>query len=294
MRTNVLTKVGFARILVATDFSEISYRAFDYAKAVAKLHGSDLLLVHVTAPLNSAYVPEGEWFVESSEMRRAEQELEQQCADLRTDGLNAAAKTLVGATTEEIVEAAAGFKSDLIVVGTHGRKGFERLLFGSDAESLLRKSPCAVLIVGPNAKPSRPGQWDPERIVFATSLNPDAAPMAVFTALLAEQLSASFTIFHIENAAQFEQNYDVVEFQEAFSRLLPGKQLPHYSLHAPVSSEHFGSAIVDFAKRTEAGFIAMGAFKHGSALSHFSRGTVSVVAGEASCPVLVFPHASKV
>jgi nucleotide-binding universal stress UspA family protein len=54
---------------------------------------------------------------------------------------------VIGIETEEILRIAVKKKSDLIVMGTHGRTGFSRLLMGSVAEHVLRKAPCAVLTI---------------------------------------------------------------------------------------------------------------------------------------------------
>jgi nucleotide-binding universal stress UspA family protein len=56
-----------------------------------------------------------------------------------------------GSPTEEILAASRDMKVDAVVMGTHGRKGFDRLLVGSVAEKVLRDAPCTVIIVKPKA-----------------------------------------------------------------------------------------------------------------------------------------------
>jgi nucleotide-binding universal stress UspA family protein len=287
MTSSVLAKVGFARILVPTDFSDISQRAIEYAKSIARLHSSEILLAHVSARVNPVSPPETEWFDAVAELQSADQQLEDMGAEFRSEGLNARTASLVGATSKEIIAAAIREKSDLIVVGTHGRTGLERLLFGSDAEALLRKSNCAVLVVGPLAQPVGARQWHPKDIVFASSLAPESATAAAYALLLADEHAASFTIFHIESSAPLKRNQGVLEFEEALAQLLPGKRVPHYSLHAPVAVDLVGPTIVDFARERRADLIVMGANAGSLATTHFLRGIVPLVAAEAPCPMLV-------
>ena len=66
---------------------------------------------------------------------------------LRKDGIEAHGEVPEGTAAEMIVAAAARTSADLIVMGSHGRGGFERLLVGSNSEKVLNRTPCAVLVV---------------------------------------------------------------------------------------------------------------------------------------------------
>jgi nucleotide-binding universal stress UspA family protein len=65
------------------------------------------------------------------------------------------------AIAEEIAQLAADLEADLVVVGTHGRKGLSRLLLGSSAEATVRLAPCPVLVARPKAVPQAPPQIEP-------------------------------------------------------------------------------------------------------------------------------------
>jgi nucleotide-binding universal stress UspA family protein len=65
------------------------------------------------------------------------------------------------AIAEEISQLAADLEADLVVVGTHGRKGLSRLLLGSSAEATVRLAPCPVLVSRPKAVPQAPPQIEP-------------------------------------------------------------------------------------------------------------------------------------
>jgi nucleotide-binding universal stress UspA family protein len=140
MATTNPVAVTFERILVPTDFSETSERALEYAKAIARQDNSQLLLVHVSPPMNIITPPEAAW-VDVAELETAEQErMEQSGAALRSEGYRARAISLTGALYDELLSAVKQNDVDLIVLGTHGRKGYDRLLLGSDAEAILRQA----------------------------------------------------------------------------------------------------------------------------------------------------------
>lgn len=139
------------KILFATDFSEGSAMALPYAVDMAKKYGARLYLVHVVYDITKAtgwYVPHvavGEIYAEIEKNARAEIE------KIETDEMRGFEDIehviLKGTPYEEIIRFAADNKIDLIVLGTHGRKGIDRVLFGSTAEQILRSAPCPVLSV---------------------------------------------------------------------------------------------------------------------------------------------------
>jgi len=66
---------------------------------------------------------------------------------LRSDGVGVEGEVVHGPAAEAIVATAAATGADLIVMGSHGRTGFERLVLGSNTERVLNRTPCAVLVV---------------------------------------------------------------------------------------------------------------------------------------------------
>jgi nucleotide-binding universal stress UspA family protein len=139
------------RILFPTDFSEGSSHALPYAIDMAKHYGARLYLLHVIydiAKTTGWYVPH----ISMDEMYKdmeegAKKELERYgLEELR--GLKEVERAVrKGVHHEEIVRFANEKKIDLIVMGTHGRKGIDRILFGSTAAQVVRNAPCPVLTV---------------------------------------------------------------------------------------------------------------------------------------------------
>ena len=144
--------MAFKRILVATDFSACADAARVVATALARALGATLALVHVQSPLPTYAFAEGGALdlarLEDEQRRWALERLEIQAEETaRAAGIAVTTAIRVGTPAAEIVEAAREAGADVIVVGTHGRTGLNRLLIGSVAERVVRTAPCPVLTV---------------------------------------------------------------------------------------------------------------------------------------------------
>jgi nucleotide-binding universal stress UspA family protein len=140
--------LAFKTILVATDFSDASTLALEYARVLAQRFGAGLRVLHVVEtphPMGSElYVPE---IVTVAE--RAVDDAQQQLAATMSaiSGDDVIGQVLVGQAPKKIVEYANDHGVDLIVMGTHGRGGLAHFLMGSVAERVVRTAPCPVLTV---------------------------------------------------------------------------------------------------------------------------------------------------
>ncbi len=147
--------IALRTVLVAMDFSEAARAALERARALATTFGASLHVFHVvTEPLGepwSGYVPAAQ-FIETVERLQAEAQ------DRLTDylsleewrNLRVVVATAWGDPSEQILEYAEAHGVDLIVCGTHGRCGWNRVLLGSVAERVVRLAPCPVLTVHAN------------------------------------------------------------------------------------------------------------------------------------------------
>ena len=148
----------YKRILVAVDGSATALRGLDEAIKVAKSAGGQLLLVHVVSDIvvTADYVPSVYYERIIETLRESGAKVLEQAAQLaRRAEVSCEQKLLETAGTrvaDEIVKLAKQWPADLIVMGTHGRRGFQRLVMGSDAELVLRASTVPVLLVRDNAE----------------------------------------------------------------------------------------------------------------------------------------------
>jgi nucleotide-binding universal stress UspA family protein len=140
------------RIVCPTDFSAAAANAERHAVGLAKALGAELVLLHVAseAPLWRESVGSAEVRkIFESQRRWVADTLAERAGALGADGVKARGLVKVGVPWEEIVAAAADEHADMIVMGTEGRTGLDRLLLGSVAERVVRRAPCPVLTVRP-------------------------------------------------------------------------------------------------------------------------------------------------
>jgi nucleotide-binding universal stress UspA family protein len=139
------------RILFPTDFSEESSHALQYAVDIAKRYGAKLYLLHV---VHAVYNVTG-WYVPHTSIdeiykdlgKSAQKELERYDLEALRGHKDIERKVLTGVPYEVIIKFVNENKIDLIVIGSHGRKGIDRVLFGSTASQVVRYAPCPVLTV---------------------------------------------------------------------------------------------------------------------------------------------------
>jgi nucleotide-binding universal stress UspA family protein len=141
----------FRRILVPTDFSGQSERAWATARGLARAVGAESVLLHVfvETPLYSEIPLSGERVREAYAAVRtwAADQLEGWAARARAEGVEVKTVLRTGTPHDEIVAAAREEGADLIAIGTHGRGGLNRLMLGSVCDRVIRLSSCPVLAV---------------------------------------------------------------------------------------------------------------------------------------------------
>ncbi len=141
--------VDIKRILVPTDFSDSSEQALEVAIDLATRYQASLTLFHaVELPLYGyPGMTVGPIDVLTPVQEAAQRQLDATLAALRKRLPSVQAVLRIGVPWSETLDCAREVRADLIVMGTHGRRGFERALLGSVAEKIVRTSPVPVLTV---------------------------------------------------------------------------------------------------------------------------------------------------
>jgi nucleotide-binding universal stress UspA family protein len=146
--------ITIRRILCPVDFSRFSLHAFEQAVELAREFGAEVTALHASAvaPVTSLAPIGAPIVLEPARLTSDErQAITRRLRDF-TDEVGAGHLTIQTTLHEQepvaaIIDIALTWPADLIVMGTHGRAGFDRLLLGSVAERVLRKAPCPVLTV---------------------------------------------------------------------------------------------------------------------------------------------------
>ncbi|MDD3313698.1 universal stress protein [Pseudodesulfovibrio sp.] len=141
------------KILCAVDFSDHSPKVAEYATLMAKGTGAQMLVLYV-APSLSQYVG---FHVPPSSIESFVGEIVTGAEDTMNEfvkdnfkGMTVAGKVVAGYPAEEILAIAEAEGCDMIIMGTHGRKGIDRILFGSVAEKVVKSSKVPVLTIRPS------------------------------------------------------------------------------------------------------------------------------------------------
>jgi nucleotide-binding universal stress UspA family protein len=186
--------LSFKSILLATDFSNASEKAFNYAIAIARLCGSKVYLVHALRPEFTSVVPEP-----PSDWVRHEAEREMEALANRSELKPIAHETVLrtGPIWSVISAVIRQQNIDLVVLGTHGRGGLKKLVLGSVAEEVVRRVGCPVITVGPHIDVALGTAGGFHRILYATDFHPSSAKALECALLLANQFRAKLILLHL-------------------------------------------------------------------------------------------------
>jgi nucleotide-binding universal stress UspA family protein len=194
------------RILCPIDFSEFSARAYDYAQSLAWHYQAKLFLNHVV----DFGFPPYEYYTPAIDLNEV---VGKTCADARVqllelakshtrNGVQPECFVQEGAVTDSILSFAEAQRVDLIVMGTHGLKGLDRVTLGSVTEKVLRKAPCPVLVVrklGPHVVAPEGAQSSGElrRVIFCTDFSDPSQRALDYALSAAAEFDAELTLLHV-------------------------------------------------------------------------------------------------
>lgn len=143
----------FRNVLFPVDFSENNLRVVPYVQDVAAAHGSTLHLLYVVRDLShfaGFYVPHPNLDGMVQEVAQGARRKMEQFVQTHFPDAQATGRVLVGDAADAIIKYARENMIDLIIMGTHGRRGLEHAIFGSVAEKVVKNSPVPVLTVNPH------------------------------------------------------------------------------------------------------------------------------------------------
>ena len=294
--------IEFKRILCPVDFSASSTRSLAHAAALARWYDAQLTVLHVVPTFDPvqfrAELGIPVQFVNPVSREEILGELRQL---LERAGVPAAAHPVAAAgdASTTIVDQALTTRADLIVIGTHGRRGFKRLLLGSVAETVLHEAPCPVLTVSPQAEAASPDVVTFKRILCPIDFSPSSLQAFGFALDLARQGDGLVTLLHVvewlaEDEPRAMAHFDVPEFRrymvddarQRLRSLVVAESREWCDINDVIVSGRAHREILKAAEARSADLIVMGAQGRGGiGLAVFGSTTQQVVRG-AVCPVL--------
>jgi nucleotide-binding universal stress UspA family protein len=290
------------RILCPVDFSDFSRHALDQALAIAKWCGASVTVLHVVPPElePDPLLPMGRAAPAPLTATHFNQLRAQVTRFARAEGGDQVPVTVEvteGNIVAETLRFATEPPADLLVLGTHGRSGFDRLLLGSVTERLLRKAPCPVLTVPrrmPDVVPVGPVLY--RRILCAVDFSPSSAKALDYAIALEAASDARVSALHVVEAGRVLEP-DFVDETGGYQSVLRGNAVERLhrfaaahggaarTAHQVVGSGKPYAEILRVAGDERSDLIVLGVHGGVAGLTGFGS-TVNQVVRHASCPVL--------
>ena len=299
--------IELKQILCPVDFSEFSRRALDHALGVARCCGSTVTALHVVAPTAAIVTNPYSFGVETPpppmvlpQVDRAAvaAHLQQLADEEQVPGVTV--ETLIADGPDvyrEILVQADRLHADLVVMGTHGRSGFERLFLGSTAEKILRTARCPVMTVPPKAPEAMPRGPNPfTRILCAIDFSGSSRAGLDYAMSLAQANTAALALAHVIDTRPLYYDFSppvaidlnawLEEARTRLSQMVPDAVRSQCAVSEIVREGASHVEILALANELDADLIVLGVQGRGAADLFFFGSTSHHVIRQARCAVL--------
>jgi nucleotide-binding universal stress UspA family protein len=286
------------KILCPVDFSECSAQAYGYACSLARHYEARLFVQHVAEQwlsLYGGYITQAQVEQVYAHQSAEAQERFRELADSPGEGVEQEFVFQRGdPAADSILLFAEDHQVDLIVMGTHGRRGLDRLMVGSVLERVLRKTRCPILAVRNRVQNSvRPETEergvDVCRILFCTDFSDDSPRALEYALSLALQYNAELSLLHVLEGSRSEHELDGQK-QEALvslQKILPAEATQWASAIPVVRAGRAYQEIIQYAAEVQSDVIVMGVRGRNAVDIALFGSTTHRVIQLGSCPVLV-------
>jgi nucleotide-binding universal stress UspA family protein len=303
--------LNIRRILFPTDFSSVAEDAFSHAAHVAMRYDAEVHVFNVATPQQADQANPMDYLpLEASDEDGGQFYMPIDRVDVETPANERGSVKVVYRQVESvspakaIIDRAADLDVDLVVMGTHGRQGVDRLLSTSVSEEVVRQAPCPVFTIlgGDDGGPS-PGPYV-ERVVAPVDLSEQSDMVVDHAVELALTYEAQLDLLHVVEEAAYPTVYGIDPLtpalpdvqkraREAMNELagrVDGRGAP---VEVHVTSGYAARDIIDFAEESGAGLIVMAT--HGrTGLERFLIGSVAEkVVRSSTCPVFTLKTFGK-
>ncbi len=301
--------IEIRRILCPIDYSEFSRRALDHAVGIARWYGSTITILHVSEVLPlAAYAPVGPIvppaLLTPGDRTAMLAAMKKFAAEEAAPGVPMEFEIAEGRPVTEILERARTLACDLLVLGTHGYSGFDRLVLGSVTEKVLRKAVCPALIVPcqvPDAVPIPSGLF--KEILCVVDFSACSIRALEYALSLAEEADARLTVLHVVELppgapADLEGGVDlprdlgtfvedtVADRRQRLDDIVPANARTYCTIDTAIATGKPHREILRVAGERHAGLIVMGVHGHAAVDLWLFGATTHHIVRRATCPVL--------
>ena len=284
-------------ILCPVDFSEFSAAAYQYAWSLAEYYHARLICLHVVELWRYPFADYAAHEADFAKFEKAlneggEVQLRNFAEKYSSHGIQPELVVRQGNASDCTLWFAEKEEMEVIVMGTHGRRGFDRLVLGSNADRIMRKARCPVLVVS-NPSQSAPtigpdGKHRLGRILYCTDFSHNSEGARGYAISLAAEYSAELTLLHVADDASDLARSDAViaECTRQLDRLLSETEHKKFNVRLVVQFGKPYEEIVRHAAEMQASLIIMTA-RGGDALDRAVFGSTTYrVIQLGPCPVL--------
>ncbi|WP_263357685.1 universal stress protein [Acidicapsa ligni] len=289
------------QILCPVDFSSISIRAYRHALSLAEHYQANLVAMHVVELWRH---PSASYAASAADLRTFYEGLDmsglerlQEFVKMHThDEVRPELLVERGMAPDQILSSAQAMRPDIIVMGTHGHRGFDRLVLGSTTDRVMRTAPCPVLAVPP--EDSMEAGEDShhvrrlKRILLCTDFSANSADAFEYAISVAAEYDAELTLLHVVETGLFGDPDEKAapKAMEDLRQLISMKE--SYSALKIKTAVRFGKPyqeLIKYAFEERPEIVAMGVRGRGTLDVAVFGSTTYRVTQLGPCPVLVVP-----
>ncbi len=292
------TRISIDHVLIATDFSQQSELALQYGLDFARLFGARAEIAYVL-PTEEYALAGAEGLLAGRDAARRD------LLDLKSklrrkvaynDDTECQVTMLEGPIADSLLECARKKRTDLIIVGTHGRGGLRKLILGSVAEKVFRQSSVPVLTVGPNIN-RRNRRTELRHILAPCDLTVKSHPAVRYACALAASHHSWLTVQHVVEHADGGMKIDPERVKTGIRERLAeivGADGVDLDVNYRVDAGRVASTILDVAATLDSDLIVLGVRPSAGMLDRFVWPVAYELVCGASCPVLTIRQSNPV
>ncbi|MGA7366687.1 MAG: universal stress protein [Candidatus Sulfotelmatobacter sp.] len=287
-------------ILCPIDFSEFSTRAYHYAASLAEHYRAKLAAQHIVEfsryPYAEYVASTGDYAEFCRGLRDGGRQKLREFVKAHTRGkFQPEIEVHDGAAADCILAFAQERKADLIVMGTHGRRGFDRLVLGSVTNRVMRRAPCPVLAIShlPNESANEDGEQRQahylSRILFCTDFSENSERALSYAISVTEEYDAELILLHVlEQAPSLaaKTKAAIATATEKLDKLIPQAKRKTLKIKTVVRTGKPYQQIIQLVKEAQIDTVVMGVRGRGALDQAVFGSTTYRVLQLGSCPVL--------
>jgi nucleotide-binding universal stress UspA family protein len=279
-----VTDISFKNILFLTDFSEASEGALAYALGLAKHYKAELFPAHACDPviLQETASPN----VIDEVVKTSREQLDKLIKDKDV----VVHPLFAQGSIEPVLPRWINENGiDLVVIGTHGRRGMQRFVVGSTAEYIFRNATCPVLTVGPHVNFRPYHGFSADTILFTTDFGPHTEFAATYAFSFARETRGRLLMMHVVTQDEtFQHNADalIVDAEKKLKTMLPSDAKDFCRPEIIVEVGNPDLEVIGYAEKERPDLIVLGLPHDKKFSTHFAAGVTYRLVSQAPCPVL--------